>query len=60
VFSYICSIQDNLEAMETFTETLLRIMRDHEKVDRVILPMFKMIDQLLANNCFDIYNEKER
>ncbi|XP_064631800.1 tubulin-specific chaperone D-like isoform X2 [Lineus longissimus] len=59
LFSYMRSIQDNQEAMNKFTETLLKIMQDYRKVDRVTIPMFKMIDQLLANNCFDMYGERE-
>ncbi|KAK2169865.1 hypothetical protein LSH36_6g04004 [Paralvinella palmiformis] len=35
-----------------FTSTLIKMMKDYKKVDRVILPGLKMIEQLQCNGCF--------
>lgn len=39
--------------VEAFTAQLLAVFRSHQKVDRVTMPLFKFLDQLLTSGCLD-------
>ncbi|XP_062930349.1 tubulin-specific chaperone D [Mobula hypostoma] len=59
LFDYLKTIHDDLEAMNKFCGTLLQIFRDNLHNDRVSIPLLKMLDQMLANGCFDIFITSE-
>uniref|UniRef100_A0A8C3SZE1 Tubulin-specific chaperone D n=1 Tax=Chelydra serpentina TaxID=8475 RepID=A0A8C3SZE1_CHESE len=59
LFDYMKKIQNNLDAMNNFCETLLRVFEDNLLNDRVSVPLLKMLDQMLANGCFDIFTTEE-
>ncbi|XP_061080401.1 tubulin-specific chaperone D isoform X2 [Conger conger] len=59
LFDYIKTIQQDRPAMEQFGTTLLRIFRDHLRNDRVSIPLLKMVDQMLARGCFDIFTSDD-
>uniref|UniRef100_A0A4W3JIG4 Tubulin-specific chaperone D n=1 Tax=Callorhinchus milii TaxID=7868 RepID=A0A4W3JIG4_CALMI len=60
IFEYLKTIRDNLKAMNKFCGTLLQIFKDNLRVDRVSIPLLKMLDQMLANGCFDIFTSDQR
>ncbi|XP_033109918.1 tubulin-specific chaperone D-like isoform X2 [Anneissia japonica] len=43
----------NEEDLSTFSDTMLAVFKDYQKVDRVSVPMLKMIDILLTHGCFN-------
>ncbi|PFX29522.1 tubulin-specific chaperone D-like isoform X1 [Stylophora pistillata] len=45
--------------MNEIAEALLDIFRKNEKNDRIIVPLFKMLDMLLANGCFELFAQDE-
>jgi hypothetical protein len=55
LLSYLSEISSDAGQQKLFTETLLTVFSDHQKVDRVTLSFFKMTDQLLANTNFETY-----
>ncbi|KAK2172898.1 hypothetical protein NP493_921g01087 [Ridgeia piscesae] len=55
LLDYLRHLASDREATQVFSDIVLQIFRDHQKVDRVTLPMLKMLDQLLANGCFDVF-----
>jgi len=55
LLSYLSEISSDAAQQKVFTETLLAIFSDYQKVDRVTLSFFKMADQLLANTNFETY-----
>ncbi|XP_033896427.2 tubulin-specific chaperone D [Acipenser ruthenus] len=59
LFDYLKTIQQDATAMNNFGCTLLQIFRDNVRNDRVSIPLLKMIDQMLANGCFDIFAKEE-
>uniref|UniRef100_A0A8D0L4C6 Tubulin-specific chaperone D n=1 Tax=Sphenodon punctatus TaxID=8508 RepID=A0A8D0L4C6_SPHPU len=59
LFDYLKKIQTDLAAMNTFCETLLQLFEDNLLNDRVSVPLLKMLDQTLANGCFDIFTTEE-
>ena len=59
LLQYLSRLSNDKHATEVFSEVVLQILRDHRRVDRVTLPMFKMLDQLLANGCFEILVDGE-
>ncbi|RXM29162.1 Tubulin-specific chaperone D [Acipenser ruthenus] len=59
LFDYLKKIQQDVTAMSNFGCTLLQIFRDNVRNDRVSIPLLKMIDQMLANGCFDIFAKEE-
>uniref|UniRef100_A0A4W3JVP7 Tubulin-specific chaperone D n=1 Tax=Callorhinchus milii TaxID=7868 RepID=A0A4W3JVP7_CALMI len=59
IFEYLKTIRDNLKAMNKFCGTLLQIFKDNLRVDRVSIPLLKMLDQMLANGCFDIFTSDQ-
>ncbi|NWX24719.1 TBCD protein, partial [Aegotheles bennettii] len=59
LFDYMKKIQNNSSAMESFCETLLKVFEDNLRNDRVSVPLLTMLDQMLANGCFDIFTMHE-
>uniref|UniRef100_A0A8C0GM70 Tubulin-specific chaperone D n=1 Tax=Chelonoidis abingdonii TaxID=106734 RepID=A0A8C0GM70_CHEAB len=59
LFDYMKKIQNDLGAMNNFCETLLQVFEDNLLNDRVSVPLLKMLDQMLANGCFDIFTAEE-
>lgn len=59
LFEYLKGIQSDYAALTQFGDTLLSIFRDNLRNDRVSLPLLKMLDQMLANNCFEIFTTQE-
>uniref|UniRef100_A0A672ITQ4 Tubulin-specific chaperone D n=1 Tax=Salarias fasciatus TaxID=181472 RepID=A0A672ITQ4_SALFA len=59
LFNYVKSIQEDGAALGQFGETLLRILRGNLRNDRVSIPFLKMLSQMLANNCFEIFTTQE-
>uniref|UniRef100_UPI00398F11B9 tubulin-specific chaperone D n=1 Tax=Pristiophorus japonicus TaxID=55135 RepID=UPI00398F11B9 len=59
LFGYLKTIHNDLEAMNKFCGTLLQIFKDNIHNDRVSIPLLKMLDQMLANGCFDIFTVDE-
>uniref|UniRef100_A0A667WI41 Tubulin-specific chaperone D n=1 Tax=Myripristis murdjan TaxID=586833 RepID=A0A667WI41_9TELE len=59
LFGYLKGIQQNSAALGQFGDTLLSILKDNLHNDRVSVPFLKMLDQLLANSCFEIFTTQE-
>ncbi|XP_062448054.1 tubulin-specific chaperone D isoform X2 [Rhea pennata] len=58
LFDYMKKIQSDSSAMESFCETLLKVFEDNLRNDRVSVPLLTMLDQMLANGCFDIFTTR--
>ncbi|XP_040918865.1 tubulin-specific chaperone D isoform X1 [Toxotes jaculatrix] len=59
LFDYLKGIQNNDAALAQFGDTLLSIFRDNLRNDRVTVPFLKMLNQMLANSCFEIFTTQE-
>ncbi|XP_071329122.1 tubulin-specific chaperone D isoform X2 [Trachinotus anak] len=59
LFDYLRTIQDNDVTLTRFGDTLLSIFRDNLRNDRVTIPFLKMLNQMLANSCFEIFTTLE-
>ncbi|CAJ0933370.1 unnamed protein product [Ranitomeya imitator] len=59
LFDYLRSIQSDAQAMDDFSKTLLQVFRDNQRNDRVSIPLLKMLDQMLANGCFEPFTQEE-
>ncbi|NXP81874.1 TBCD protein, partial [Ramphastos sulfuratus] len=59
LFDYMKKIQCDASAMESFCETLLKVFEDNLRNDRVSVPLLTMLDQMLANGCFEIFTMQE-
>ncbi|XP_032392483.1 tubulin-specific chaperone D isoform X1 [Etheostoma spectabile] len=59
LFDYLRGIQNNNAALTQFGDALLSIFRDNLRNDRVSIPFLKMLDQILANSCFEIFTTQE-
>lgn len=59
LFEYMKGIQKDAQVLESFSETLLKVFEDNLLNDRVSVSLLKMLDQLLANGCFDIFTAEE-
>ncbi|KAM4598518.1 tubulin-specific chaperone D [Polymixia lowei] len=59
LFDYLKGIQQNCAALGQFGDTLLSIFKDNLRNDRVSVPFLKMLDQMLANSCFEIFTTQE-
>ncbi|CAH2292057.1 tubulin-specific chaperone D [Pelobates cultripes] len=55
LFDYLRLIQSDAQSMESFSNTILQIFRDNQRNERVSIPLMKMLDQMLANGCFEIF-----
>ncbi|CAH3179067.1 unnamed protein product [Porites evermanni] len=54
------SNQPDEKEMTAFGETLLKMYRNNQKNDRQVkFPLFKMLDMLLSNGCFDMFAKEE-
>uniref|UniRef100_A0AAR2J863 Tubulin-specific chaperone D n=1 Tax=Pygocentrus nattereri TaxID=42514 RepID=A0AAR2J863_PYGNA len=58
LFEHLKGIQQDSAALLQFGDTLLRIFRDNLHNDRVSVPFLKMLDQILANSCFDVSQQE--
>ena len=43
----------NAEQVEAFTKSLLSVFKSNQKVDRVTVPLFKFLEQLLTSSCLE-------
>ncbi|XP_013417607.2 tubulin-specific chaperone D-like [Lingula anatina] len=59
LIGYLKSLSNDAGAVQNFADVLIKIFKDYQKVDRVSLPMLKMLDQLLTNGCFQVICEDE-
>ncbi|XP_053566294.1 tubulin-specific chaperone D [Bombina bombina] len=59
LFEYLRGIQTDETSMNSFCTTLLQVFSDNQHNDRVSIPLLKMLDQMLANGCFDIFAQEE-
>ncbi|NWT72432.1 TBCD protein, partial [Prunella himalayana] len=59
LFDYMKKIQSDPSALGSFCETLLKVFEDNLRHDRVSVPLLTMLDQMLANGCFDMFTEQE-
>ncbi|XP_042361024.1 tubulin-specific chaperone D isoform X2 [Plectropomus leopardus] len=59
LFDYLRRIQDNSATLTQFGDTLLSVFRDNLRNDRVSVPFLKMLNQMLANSCFEIFTTQE-
>uniref|UniRef100_A0A3Q4I0S4 Tubulin-specific chaperone D n=1 Tax=Neolamprologus brichardi TaxID=32507 RepID=A0A3Q4I0S4_NEOBR len=59
LFDHLKLIQSDSAALGQFGETLLRIFRDNLHNDRVSVSFLKMLNQILANSCFEIFTTQE-
>uniref|UniRef100_A0A3Q3G3V6 Tubulin-specific chaperone D n=1 Tax=Labrus bergylta TaxID=56723 RepID=A0A3Q3G3V6_9LABR len=59
LFDYLRVIQRDNAALSEFGDSLLSVFRDNLKNDRVSTPFLKMLNQMLANSCFEIFTTQE-
>ncbi|XP_076122630.1 tubulin-specific chaperone D [Alosa pseudoharengus] len=59
LFDHLRGIQQDAVALGQFGDTLLRIFKDHLRNDRVSVPLLKMLDQMLANGCFELFTSED-
>ncbi|XP_031432213.1 tubulin-specific chaperone D [Clupea harengus] len=59
LFDHLKGIQQDEAALGQFSDTLLRIFKDNLRNDRVSVPLLKMLDQMLANGCFDLFTNED-
>nr|XP_019591063.1 PREDICTED: tubulin-specific chaperone D [Rhinolophus sinicus] len=55
LFAHVSGIQSDRQALDSFAGTLLQVFQDNLLNDRVSVPLLKMLDQMLANGCFDAF-----
>ncbi|KAI8512222.1 hypothetical protein Bbelb_088610 [Branchiostoma belcheri] len=56
---YMLKISDNEEGLTAISDTLLTIFNNYLKVDRVSIPLLKMLDFLLGSGCFELFTEQD-
>ncbi|KAF5903647.1 tubulin-specific chaperone D, partial [Clarias magur] len=59
LFKHLKSIQQDEAEIKQFGDTLLLIFRDNLRNDRVSVPLLRMIDQMLANSCFQLFIQQD-
>ncbi|KAL6103026.1 tbcd [Pungitius sinensis] len=59
LFDHLRGIQDDRATLTQFGDTLLRVFRDNLRNDRVSIAFLKMLNQMLANSCFEIFTTQE-
>uniref|UniRef100_A0A8D2D2J7 Tubulin-specific chaperone D n=1 Tax=Sciurus vulgaris TaxID=55149 RepID=A0A8D2D2J7_SCIVU len=59
LLEHMKGIQEDPQALWSFSETLLQVFEDNLLNDRVSVSLLKMLDQVLANGCFDIFTAEE-
>ncbi|OWF45618.1 tubulin-specific chaperone D-like [Mizuhopecten yessoensis] len=57
--AYLRTINKDSAQMSQFVDVLMKIFESHIKIDRVSLPMLKMLNQLLSKGCFNVFAENE-
>ncbi|XP_033744746.1 tubulin-specific chaperone D-like [Pecten maximus] len=57
--TYLRTINKDLTQMSQFVNVVIKIFENYIKVDRVSLPMLKMLNQLLSKGCFSLFAEDE-
>lgn len=60
LLEFLSIYQEDITAMDTVTNNLLAILQTHQKNDRIIVPMLKLLDTLLSAGSLDIYNTVEK
>ena len=60
LLAYLREVSQDQKQLDRFSATLLKICKDYQKNDRITIPMFKMIDQLMARDVFNLYAEDEK
>ncbi|EDO35005.1 predicted protein, partial [Nematostella vectensis] len=55
LLSYLRDITSKKDDLNIFADTIINIFREHKKNDRVIVPLFKMLDFLLSSSCFEMF-----
>ncbi|KAL5021963.1 hypothetical protein ScPMuIL_001118 [Solemya velum] len=55
LYSYLYTIQNNEEKISVFAELVLQLFRENVKMDRISIPLLKMVDQVLTRGCFEIF-----
>ncbi|NXA51624.1 TBCD protein, partial [Nothocercus julius] len=59
LFDYMKKIQSDPSTVESFCETLLKVFEDNLRNNRVSVPLLTMLDQMLANGCFEIFTTQD-
>jgi len=59
LFSYMSTLSSSQAQLQQFADILLKVFTDHQKMDRVTVPMLKMLDQLLSGNYFRIFTDED-
>lgn len=59
LFDYLRGIQHDSEALSQFGDSLLSVLRDNLRNDRVSTPFLKMLIQILSNSCFETFTTQE-
>lgn len=59
LFDYLRTIQTDEQPLKEFCDLLLQLFQDNRRNDRVSIPLLKMLDQMLANGCFEMFTEEE-
>ncbi|XP_053517293.1 tubulin-specific chaperone D isoform X4 [Artibeus jamaicensis] len=59
LFAHMKGIQNDPQALESFSEALLQVFEDNLLNYRVSVPLLRMLDQMLAHGCFDILTAEE-
>ncbi|XP_067044336.1 tubulin-specific chaperone D-like [Acropora muricata] len=55
LLAFIRTINNSEKDLNAFAETILEIYETNQKNDRVIVPLFKMLDMLFSNGCFELF-----
>ncbi|CAL9693227.1 unnamed protein product [Knipowitschia caucasica] len=59
LFAFLKHIQNDYTALSQFGDSLLSIFRENLRNARVSIPFLKMLNQMLSNNCFEIFTTQE-
>ncbi|XP_060071725.1 tubulin-specific chaperone D-like [Ylistrum balloti] len=57
--TYLRTINKDLTQMSQFVDVVIQIFESYIKVDRVSLPMLKMLNQLFSKGCFSVFTEDQ-
>ncbi|XP_068671771.1 tubulin-specific chaperone D-like isoform X2 [Montipora foliosa] len=59
LLGFMKTINNSEKDLNAFAETLLEIYQTNQKNDRIIVPLFKMLDMLFSNGCFELFADDE-
>uniref|UniRef100_A0A8C5BJQ9 Tubulin-specific chaperone D n=1 Tax=Gadus morhua TaxID=8049 RepID=A0A8C5BJQ9_GADMO len=59
LFEHLKGIQQDSTALGHFGDALLKVFKDNLRHDRVSIPLLKMLDMILSNNCFEVFATQE-